>query len=113
MMGVIRKRAIARRDLVETYVHYAREAGVGVADRFYAEAEAAFRRLASMPGLGTHLETDDPALGELRYFPLASRFRMYLVFYRPLADGIEIARVLHGARDIHGILAEEFGINYD
>jgi toxin ParE1/3/4 len=24
----------------------------------------------------------------------------YLIFYRPISDGIEIVRVLHGARDI-------------
>ncbi len=32
-----------------------------------------------------------------------------LVFYRPFTDGIEVLRVLGGARDIHSILAEEFG----
>jgi hypothetical protein len=30
--------------------------------------------------------------------------------YLPTARGVDIVRVLHGARDIHGILAEEFGI---
>jgi len=33
---------------------------------------------------------------ELRGFPVGN----YLVFYRPASDGIEIIRVLHGARDI-------------
>jgi hypothetical protein len=32
------------------------------------------------------------------------------VFYLLTARGIEVIRVLHGARDIHGILAEEFGV---
>jgi hypothetical protein len=36
-----------------------------------------------------------------------------LVFYRPLCGGIEVLHVLHGARDIAGILAEEFGIEED
>lgn len=31
----------------------------------------------------------------------------YLIFYRPLPDGIEILRVLHGARDIAAILFDE------
>jgi toxin ParE1/3/4 len=113
MKNVIHKRAVARRDLVEIYVRYAREAGVGVADCFYAEAEAAFRHLASMPGMGTLFKATNPAFGELRYLPLSSRFKKYLVFYRPVADGVEIARVLHGARDIYGILSEEFGIEDD
>jgi toxin ParE1/3/4 len=32
----------------------------------------------------------------VRLFPLGS----YLIFYRPLNDGIEVARLLHGARHI-------------
>lgn len=30
----------------------------------------------------------------------------YVVFYRPIADGVEIVRVLHGARDIETAFAE-------
>ena len=32
-----------------------------------------------------------------------------LPFYRPVPGGIEVLRILHGARDIQSILAEEFG----
>ena len=109
MKGVIRRRARAREDLIAIFQRYAREAGIGVARRFRAEAEASFKRLASMPGMGTKYDADNPALGELRYFPLSAGFQIYLVFYRPMRDGIEVARVLHGARDIQGILADEFG----
>jgi toxin ParE1/3/4 len=35
------------------------------------------------------------------------RFRNYLIFYRPTDGGIEVIRVLHAARDISSILAEE------
>ena len=76
--------------------------------RFLDEAERTFRRLAAMPGMGTRYDPDHPALADLRYFPIA-RHKSDLVFYRPLADGIEVLRVLHGARDIAGILAEDFG----
>jgi toxin ParE1/3/4 len=62
-----------------------------------------------MPGMGTRYDPDELRYADLRYFPV-SRFRMYLVFYRPVDGGIEVLRVLHGARDIHGILAEGFGI---
>jgi toxin ParE1/3/4 len=106
------RRPAANRDLVGIYRYYAREAGLRVADRFFAEAEATFTRLASMPGIGTRYEPDEPLYAGLRYFPV-SRFRVYLVFYRPLPGGIEVLRVLHGARDIHAILAEEFGIEAD
>jgi toxin ParE1/3/4 len=94
---------------VEIFRHYAREAGFRVARRFMAQAEATFARLAGMSGLGTPYEHDHPALATLLYVPV-SRFRKYVVFYRPVTGGIEVLRVLHGARDIDNMLAEEFGI---
>jgi toxin ParE1/3/4 len=30
-------------------------------------------------------------------------FRKYLVFYIPRSDGIEVVRVLHGARDLEAL----------
>ncbi len=113
MKGVIYRRAAARRDLIEAYRFYARKAGSGAAGRFLAEAESTFARLASVPGMGSRFDPSSPAFGELRFLPLPSRFKQYLVFYRVVADGIEIARVLHGARDIAEILAEEFGTGPD
>ena len=111
-MNAIHRRQKTRQDLVEIFRYYAREAGFRVAQRFFAQAEATFTRLASMPGMGTRYDHDHPALADLRYFPIA-RFRSYIVFYRPIADGIEIVRVLHGARDIASALGEEFGIDPD
>ena len=78
--------------------------------RFLVEAEAAFERLAAMPGLGARYEPDHPVLADLRFLPI-SRYKSDLVFYRPLADGIEVLRVLHGARDLDRILADEFGLD--
>ena len=109
-MSLIIRRPAANRDLVTAFRYYAREASLRVADRFFAEAEATFARLATMPGIGTRYEPHEPLYADLRYFPV-SRFRDYLVFYRAVpASGIEVFRVLNGARDIHGILAEEFGV---
>jgi toxin ParE1/3/4 len=110
--GVIRRRDGARRDLIDIFRHYAREAGLRVANRFLVQAEATFERLASMPAMGTRYDPEFSALAELRYFPIA-RFKNYLVFYRPIEGGIDVARVLHGARDLDVILAEDFGITGD
>ena len=107
-MSEIIRRPTANRDLIQIFRHYARRAGQRVADRFFTEAEATLNRLARMPGTGTRYEPDEPIYGDLRYWPV-SRYRAYLVFYRPIHDGIEVYRVLHGARDIHGILTDEFG----
>ena len=56
--------------------------------RFLAAAEAAFRRLAAMPGMGTRDDPEHSVLAEFRFFPI-TRFKNDLVFYRPLADGIK------------------------
>jgi toxin ParE1/3/4 len=39
---------------------------------------------------------------ELRSIPVGK----YLIFYRPIAEGVEIVRVLHGARDIESLFEE-------
>jgi toxin ParE1/3/4 len=107
MSQVIHRRHEARQDLVAIFRYHAREAGLRVAQRFFTQVEATFTRLAGMPGMGAPYEYDHPALAGVRVFPV-SRFNKYLVFYRPVADGIEIVRVLHGARDIPDLLAEVF-----
>jgi toxin ParE1/3/4 len=112
MSHAIQRRQMAGQDLVRIFRHYAREAGFRVANRFFAQAEATFDRLASMPGIGTSYEHDHSALAGLRDFPI-SGFRKYLVFYRSTDDGIEVVRILHGARDIHIVLAAEFAVDAD
>lgn len=43
------------------------------------------------------------AMGEVRQWRIKD-FQEYLVFYRILDERVEILRVLHGARDLDGIL---------
>jgi toxin ParE1/3/4 len=38
----------------------------------------------------------------LRSFPIGS----YVIFYRPIPDGVEIARILNASRDIEALLWE-------
>jgi toxin ParE1/3/4 len=106
MSPAIRRHRNVRRDLADIFVYIGRTR-VSSAHRFLREAEATFQRLASSPGIGVRYEPDDPLFEGVRCFPV-SRFKKYLVFYRPVEGGIEILRVLHGARDIQGLLAEGF-----
>jgi len=78
--------------------------------RFLDAAEATIRLVAASPGSGVRYAPDHPALAGLRFIPI-TRFRNDLVFYLPLADGIQVLRVLHGTRDIHHILAEDLGVD--
>jgi toxin ParE1/3/4 len=42
----------------------------------------------------------------VRNFPVRG-FRNHLIFYLPVQGGIEVWRVLHGARDLPAILEQE------
>ena len=66
---------------------------VAAAERLLDAIDSRCRLLAEQPGLGTLREDLAP---RLRFFPAGN----YLIFYRSGADGIEIIRVLHGARDL-------------
>ena len=88
------------------------QSGPDRAIRFLRAADATITQLAQMPGIGTRYEAFEPIYANIRFFPI-TRHRKFLVFYRPIPGGVEIFRVLHGARDIQGILAEEFGDTED
>ena len=59
-----------------------------------------------MPGMGERRESANPRLAELRVWRVEG-FEKHLIFYRPTQGGIEIVRVLHGARDIDSVLESE------
>jgi toxin ParE1/3/4 len=79
------------------------QASLETALRFDDAAAAAFEKLARMPGLGERRESPNPRLAGLRVSPIDG-FPNHLVFYRPIDGGIEVVRVLHGARDIESVL---------
>ncbi len=86
-------------DLVEIAVHLYRQNPVA-ADRVLDRIEKKCRSISDFPEMGRRREE----LGKgLRSFPVGK----YVIFYRPRADGIEIIRVLHGARDLPPLMAEE------
>ena len=95
----------ADRDLDDQADYLASEASLETALRFY-DAAVTFGKLAGMPGMGERRESGNPRLADLRIWRIEG-FEKHLIFYRPVEDGIEIVRVLHGARDIARILDAE------
>jgi toxin ParE1/3/4 len=73
--------------------YYIAKDDLDAADRFIRAIVSRFAGLASMPNMGTQREELSPGL---RSFPL----RNYIIFYRPMEKGVEIVRVLHGARNL-------------
>jgi toxin ParE1/3/4 len=112
MKGAVRLRGRARQDLIDIFRYYAVQSGLETANRLLRQVEATFGRLAAEPALGTYYDADHPAFATVRFLTIP-RFKKYLIFYRPVAEGIEVVRLLHGARDIAGILAEELGVGLE
>jgi len=88
----------ARRDLETISLHIAKE-NSSAAERFLAAARSAFDLLARYPLLGSAGAFRDPALHDLRIWSIKG-FSNYLVLFRPAGPGVQIVRVVHGARDI-------------
>lgn len=99
---IVRK-PMARADLVEVIVYLEIHASLEVADRFENSASSSFEELAKMPLAGRPLDQTLVGFEDVRVWRVQG-FESWLVFYRPLSDGIEIIRVLHGARDIFAAL---------
>jgi toxin ParE1/3/4 len=99
------RRPRARRDVVEHAVYISAE-NLEAAERFLDAIEQAFTLLVKNPAIGSSRELSNPRLVGLRMWPIKG-FRKYLVFYRPVTDGIEVIRVLRGEQDIVAILEDE------
>jgi toxin ParE1/3/4 len=94
---VLRPRAFV--DLADIWAFIA-EDSLTHADRFAALIDSQFRALARQP----HMGRSRPELAaDLRSFP----FGRYIIFYVPIPKGVEIVRVLRGARDIESVLQDE------
>jgi len=70
------------------------------ADHWVDQLDTQLRLLATQPLMGR--ARDELAPG-IRSFP----FGRYLVFYLPISDGIDVVRVLHGARDVDKVFGED------
>ena len=55
-----------------------------------------------MPRAGVHRHFRRKDLADVRSWPIGG-FKNHLIFYRPAPHGIEVLRILHGARDLDAI----------
>lgn len=95
----------AAADEMEGHADYLADRSDDAADRFLDACRAEFDRLAAMPGMGGLRQFSNPRNAGIRSWPI-SGFRNYLIFYRPVEDGIEVLHVLHGAQDIDALFDE-------
>jgi plasmid stabilization system protein ParE len=89
----------ADEDILEVWGYLYERAGIEVANHVEAEIYSAFETLARNPRIG-HKRSDLTSHPVL-FFAVYS----YLIVYRP-GKPLDIARVLHGKRDLRQILGE-------
>jgi len=95
-MPTIKRTEQAEEDLIDIWLYIAHD-DVHAADRVLDEIEEKFSLLAEQPRLGPARPDIAP---DLRYLPV----RRYLILYREITGGIEIVRVVHGARDVPALM---------
>jgi len=85
----------AQDDLDDIYAYVA-ERNVPAADRLITGFKKRFRLLATQPFLG---QARPDLAADLRSFVVGN----YVIFYRPAEEGIDVARIIHAARDIDAV----------
>lgn len=85
----------AKADLMDIWSYIAQD-NEQAADILSDRIADKFEQLLTLPGMGRERRDIGPGL---RSFLQES----YVIFYRLIDDGIEIVRVLHGARDIENL----------
>ncbi len=88
--------AEAEEDLIAIWAYVAAD-DPDAADRLLDRIDEACAQLAEFPDMATSYEEIRPGL---RLFPV----RNYLILYRRIESGVEIVRVIHGARQWQNLL---------
>lgn len=96
-MGKIVRTESAKRDILAIFEYIAAE-NQTAAFNWVDHVDSTLRRISRFPLLGERV--DHLSVG-MRRFCVGN----YLLFYMPIEDGIELRRVLHGARKIEDLFS--------
>jgi toxin ParE1/3/4 len=83
---------------LEQIVRFIAKDNLRAAFHWIEEIEALFQVLATQPEIGERWQSR--RLGELR----RHAFGRYVVYFQPIDGGVEIIRVVHGAREVKRLL---------
>lgn len=101
----VRLRIAAEEDLTK-HAEFLFKQSEKVAREFLDAFDRTIRLLQDSPYLGGMCSFQNPAFQEMRVWAVAG-FKHHLVFYRVMADEVEVIRIIHGSRDITSIFHEE------
>ncbi len=97
-MGHFTRSRRAEEDLIEIWTFIAQD-DLAAADRLLDRIDAACAHLAENPALGPARRD---LAADLRYFVVGA----YLILYRKADVGVEIVRVMHGARHLPNLFRD-------
>ncbi len=106
MTESVTQRPRARVDLLEQFVFFGEEKSVAMAERYFAAVDETCLLLVRQPRMGARHESSVSDLREMRRVPVKG-FDNYIIFYLPLESGIDVIRVVHGARDLQNLFEGE------
>ncbi|MGO7903411.1 type II toxin-antitoxin system RelE/ParE family toxin [Rhizobium leguminosarum] len=96
----------ARNDILLQLAYLAEHGGAELGQRFLHATEQSFTRLLDYPHSGTPKTFVNSHLTGVRSWPV-SGFEDIRAYYLVEGDVVTILRVLHGRRDVIGILGED------
>lgn len=91
---------LARIDLKEIWSYIA-EYSYDAANHAIEELSEKFRLLAENPSIG---KNHSQLMVDIRSFP----YKKYVIYYFPIENGVEIYRVIHGARNAENLFEDYF-----
>ena len=106
MIQSVTQRPRARIDLLEQFVYFGEEESIQLAERYLTAVDETCALLVKQPRIGGSYDSDIPELAGMRRIPVKG-FENYLIFYRSHSGGIDVIRVIHGARDIENLFKAE------
>ncbi len=95
-MARVIQSAQARLDIIEIWAYIAADR-ITAADKLLDQFTARFKLLATTPMQGE-------AVSYIRPGVRRTAVGNYVIYFQPVDDGIEVIRVLHGARQHEGLL---------
>lgn len=104
MKRIIRRTSQVRGDIISIY-RYIHERSPQAAEHVLDAIERSIRSLVDTPGIGHYWNSPDPQLHGIKVTTVHP-YRQYLIFFRASEQGIEVFRIVHGARELSRIVDE-------
>jgi len=106
----IRRTKQLRQDLIDVY-RYIHERNPRAAEKVFDAIERNIKSLLETPGVGHRWESSDPRLEGMRV-AVVTPYRNYLIFFRASPKGVDVYRLIHGAREL-GEIMDEIDVEFE